>query len=104
MTGRRLDELTTVVLAPNHSAMTLDGTNTYLIGASGSGEVVLVDPGPRLPAHRAAIDAALAVLDATVRPAGRCDRVSAPLTCRRATRVELARYPDARKGSASPLP
>jgi len=44
------------VLAPNPSPMTYTGTNTYLIG---SGEVVLIDPGPDLPAHAAAIRDAL---------------------------------------------
>src|SRR4051794_11052858 len=39
--------------------MTLDGTNTYLVGAPGSGQAVLVDPGPDDAAHLAAVEAAL---------------------------------------------
>ncbi len=46
-----------VVLAPNPSAMTLHGTNSYILGA---GEVAVIDPGPDLPEHLAAILAALA--------------------------------------------
>lgn len=38
--------LTTVVLAENPSGMTLEGTNTYLVGAPGADSVVIVDPGP----------------------------------------------------------
>ncbi|MGW1514059.1 MBL fold metallo-hydrolase [Streptomyces sp. NPDC002394] len=34
------------VLAPNPSAMTLDGTNTWLLSEPGSGLAVVVDPGP----------------------------------------------------------
>jgi glyoxylase-like metal-dependent hydrolase (beta-lactamase superfamily II) len=34
------------VLAPNPSPMTLDGTNTWVIAAPGSAEVIVVDPGP----------------------------------------------------------
>jgi glyoxylase-like metal-dependent hydrolase (beta-lactamase superfamily II) len=59
-----LEPLVTRVLAPNASAMTLDGTNTYVVGAPGSGQAVLVDPGPDDPAHLAAVEAALAVRDA----------------------------------------
>lgn len=44
------------VLAPNPSPMTLHGTNSYLIG---SGDVALIDPGPNLPSHGAALMAAL---------------------------------------------
>jgi glyoxylase-like metal-dependent hydrolase (beta-lactamase superfamily II) len=40
--------------------MTLDGTNTYLVGAPGSGQAVLVDPGPDEPAHLTAVEEALA--------------------------------------------
>ncbi|MEO7373316.1 MAG: MBL fold metallo-hydrolase [Terrimesophilobacter sp.] len=46
------------VLAPNPGPMTLDGTNSYLLAASGSRSVVVVDPGPLDDAHLAALAAA----------------------------------------------
>jgi glyoxylase-like metal-dependent hydrolase (beta-lactamase superfamily II) len=46
-----LDAVTTRVLAPNPSPMTLDGTNTYVVGAPGTGEVLVVDPGPDDTSH-----------------------------------------------------
>lgn len=45
------------ILAPNPSAMTGPGTNTYLIGQGP--EVVVVDPGPTAPSHIEAICAAI---------------------------------------------
>jgi glyoxylase-like metal-dependent hydrolase (beta-lactamase superfamily II) len=63
---RQLDEVTGVVLANNPSPMTLEGTNTYLLGAPGSGEVVVVDPGPDLLDHREAVDLAVMERDAGV--------------------------------------
>lgn len=63
-----LDELTTVVLAPNPGPMTLEGTNTYVLSRSGSGSALVIDPGPDVPAHRAAVEAALHQIDAE--PAG----------------------------------
>jgi glyoxylase-like metal-dependent hydrolase (beta-lactamase superfamily II) len=62
-----LDELVTRVLAPNASPMTLDGTNSYLVGAPGAGEVVVVDPGPGDPAHLERLRQAVATADVTVR-------------------------------------
>lgn len=36
------------ILAPNPSPMTYHGTNTYMLG---EGAIVLIDPGPDIPAH-----------------------------------------------------
>lgn len=61
-----LDDVTTLVLAPNPSPMTLEGTNTYLLGAPGGGEVVVVDPGPDLLDHRRQVEEAAAGRDAAI--------------------------------------
>lgn len=50
--------LTRLILAPNPGPMSLDGTNSYLVGAPGSGSVVVVDPGPDDPGHLEALAAA----------------------------------------------
>lgn len=63
----QLDELVTRVLAPNPSPMTLDGTNTYVIGAAGSGEALVIDPGPRDATHLSRVEAVLTERDAEVR-------------------------------------
>ena len=47
------------VLAPNASPMTLDGTNTWVLGASGS-PAVIIDPGPADERH---LNAVIGVLD-----------------------------------------
>ncbi len=61
-----LDELTTRVLADNPSPMTLDGTNTYVLGAPGTGAVAVVDPGPDDARHLKRVREVLASRDAEV--------------------------------------
>jgi glyoxylase-like metal-dependent hydrolase (beta-lactamase superfamily II) len=39
------------VLAPNPSPMTLEGTNTYVVGEPGADAVVVIDPGPADSGH-----------------------------------------------------
>jgi glyoxylase-like metal-dependent hydrolase (beta-lactamase superfamily II) len=55
---RWLSERVRVVLAPNPSPMTLEGTNTYLVGDARS--VIVIDPGPSDDGHLASIAAAVA--------------------------------------------
>jgi len=55
--GERTSPLTRCLLAPNAGPMTLDGTNSYLIGAPGSAGVVVVDPGPIDEGHMSALAA-----------------------------------------------
>ncbi len=53
---RQLEPGLRAVLAPNPSPMTGWGTDTFVLG---TGEVAVIDPGPDLPAHLAAVLAAL---------------------------------------------
>ena len=57
-TGGVITDHATCVLAPNPSPWTLDGTNTWIVGAR---DVVIIDPGPDDESHReAVIDSLLA--------------------------------------------
>lgn len=51
----RSSELTRFRLAPNPGPMSLDGTNSYLIGAAGTAGRVAVDPGPLDEPHLRAL-------------------------------------------------
>lgn len=61
----QVEESVVRVVAPNSGPMTLDGTNTYLVGIDG-GDVVIVDPGPDDPRHLAAVQRATEARDGTV--------------------------------------
>jgi len=54
-TGGEVTSMTECVLAPNASAWTLDGTNTWIVGNRGAACVV-VDPGPLEGGHLEAIE------------------------------------------------
>jgi glyoxylase-like metal-dependent hydrolase (beta-lactamase superfamily II) len=62
----RLDELVTRIVAPNASSMTLDGTNTYIVGIPGSGTCIVIDPGPVSQVHLDRVESVLANADAEV--------------------------------------
>jgi glyoxylase-like metal-dependent hydrolase (beta-lactamase superfamily II) len=49
--GDRWSALVTRVLAPNPSLMTLEGTNTYVVGAPRAATAVVIDPGPPDSGH-----------------------------------------------------
>jgi glyoxylase-like metal-dependent hydrolase (beta-lactamase superfamily II) len=53
-------ERATLVLAPNPSPYTLEGTNTWVLCEPGSAAAVVVDPGPLHEGHLAAVLAAVA--------------------------------------------
>ncbi len=53
----RVSPLVRRIVAHNPSAFTFHGTGTYVVG---TGRVAVIDPGPALPAHLAAIAASLA--------------------------------------------
>jgi glyoxylase-like metal-dependent hydrolase (beta-lactamase superfamily II) len=55
---RWLSERIRRLLAPNPSPMTLEGTNTYIVG--GPDAVIVIDPGPDDESHLASIAAAVA--------------------------------------------
>lgn len=57
-TSTRTTALTRRLTAPNPGPMTLEGTNSWLIGAPGQDDVVVVDPGPADLGHLAALAAA----------------------------------------------
>lgn len=59
-TYKTIDDSVSRVLAPNPGRMSLDGTNTYVVGRPGSGDAAIVDPGPPDPEHLARVERALA--------------------------------------------
>lgn len=58
--------MVTLVRAPNASAMTLQGTNAYVLDC-GNGEALVIDPGPPIDSHIDAIVDAAATRELTIR-------------------------------------
>ncbi len=58
---QRSSSLTRFILAPNPGPMSLDGTNSYVLGAPGHSRIVVVDPGPQDETHLKALAGAGAV-------------------------------------------
>ena len=56
-TAEQLEPLVRRVLAPNPSAFTYTGTQTYLVG--GADGLAIIDPGPDVKEHLAALEAAV---------------------------------------------
>jgi glyoxylase-like metal-dependent hydrolase (beta-lactamase superfamily II) len=54
-TGGTFGEVAECVLAPNASAMTLDGTNTWILHDTSSSRSVVIDPGPLDENHLLAV-------------------------------------------------
>ncbi|MBV9028591.1 MAG: MBL fold metallo-hydrolase [Candidatus Eremiobacteraeota bacterium] len=54
-----------LIRAPNASAMTLSGTNSYVV-ACGAGAALVVDPGPPIETHMSEIAAAARAQDLTI--------------------------------------
>ena len=53
--GGSFGERARCVLAPNPDMMTLDGTNTWVLREPGAARSVVIDPGPSIAAHLAAV-------------------------------------------------
>lgn len=56
--GGQVADGVSCVLAPNPGAMTLDGTNTWVLDGGGD-SCIVVDPGPLLPSHLSSLDRAV---------------------------------------------
>ena len=71
------------VIAENPSKFTYFGTGTYIVGGDveGRGDVVVIDPGPRLDAHRDALAAALEGCSVRAILVTHCHADHSPLAC-----------------------
>jgi len=89
----------TLVRAPNPSAMTLTGTNSYVVNC-GDGAALVIDPGPSIPAHVEALLGAAAAQGLAVRAIalshGHPDHVAAAPQLAAATGAPVYAHPTIR--------
>ena len=78
-----------VLLARNPSPMTLDGTNTWLLRAPGSGSCLVVDPGPDDPGHLNAVAAAAGEVTGILLTHGHLDHSAGAAALRALTRAPV---------------
>lgn len=78
-----------VLLARNPSPMTLDGTNTWLLRAPGSGSCLVVDPGPDDPGHLRAVAAAAGEVTGILLTHGHLDHSAGAAALRALTRAPV---------------
>lgn len=99
--------MVTLVRAPNPSAMTLSGTNSYLLDC-GNGDALVIDPGPAIDRHvQALIDAAdtgALTIRAIALTHGHPDHASAAAGLAAATGARIYAHPRSRAGRNADLP
>jgi glyoxylase-like metal-dependent hydrolase (beta-lactamase superfamily II) len=99
--------MVTLVRAPNPSAMTLSGTNSYLLDC-GEGQALVIDPGPAITSHVEALvetaasqDLAIAAIALTH---GHPDHVAAAPELSAATGAPIYAHPNATVAHTHDLP
>lgn len=98
--------MVTLVRAPNPSAMTLSGTNSYIV--SHDGDAVVIDPGPDVPRHIDAILERARGLDVTIRAIalthGHPDHAPAAAALSAATGAPIYAHPNSEVERNADLP
>lgn len=99
--------MVTLVRAPNPSAMTLSGTNSYVIDC-GDGAALVIDPGPAIEAHAGALARAAAARGLTIRAIalshGHPDHAAGAAALAAATNAALYAHPNAKAARDADLP
>ncbi len=91
------------MIAENPSKFTYHGTGTYIVGGDehGRGDVVVIDPGPKLDSHRDALSAALEGCAVRAILVTHCHADHSPLAAWLAAESERRRSPSVRTATTS---